>query len=738
MRGDARILHALNRLTFGPRPGDVDAVRAMGLEKWFDQQLNPENIDETDLDARLAQFPAMQWSTQDLLYRMPSQAMIRQAADSKINIPPSGTLHAVYENQIYRYQMRKAAQAEKQTNAAANPNAASQTPGATASPTSAMNGAAMDGAGGGMTAPTQAAATQPAGAQMNGAQQPDMTAATGPVMNAMTPSATNAASTQTANQVSTAPVADQALIAGILALQPVDRVRRLQEMQPEDFDGFMKSLKPVQRAALVADMTPDLKESVEDLAAPEQTVVRELMAERLTRDIYSNAQLEEVMTDFWLNHFNVYLRKNEQMPYYLVSYARDVIRPHSMGKFEDLLEAVAHSPTMMIYLDNAQSMGPDSLAAARAKMVNERRGNGKKQAPEGLNENYARELMELHTVGVNGGYTQADVTQVARVLTGWTVDRPQFGGEFQFNENRHEPGTKKVMGAKIKDGGEMEGRELLHMLATRPATAEFISRKLAIRFVSDEPPQALVDRMAKAYMASGGDIPTVLKTLFHSPEFWAANDDSVKVKTPLEYVVSAVRASNANVANFEPLVNALRQMGMPLYGCIPPVGYKWDEADWVSTGALVDRMNFALSLASNKLPGITVGWAPETDLSALDSDAPAQQVVPTPETEEARLAQVLLPGGVSDATRAAALKEFQAQSAQAATQDPARQDPPMMQRTPQISESAPFDAVRISSTAAVETPVVRRPNRAPAADAYEREDQLLAGLLMGSPEFQRR
>jgi hypothetical protein len=193
------------------------------------------------------------------------------------------------------------------------------------------------------------------------------------------------------------------------------------------------------------------------------------------------------------------------------------------------------------------------------------------------------------------------------------------------------------------------------------------------------------------------------------------------------------------------LVNALKQMGMPLYGCVPPVGYKWDEADWVSTGALVDRMNFALSLASNKLPGITVGWAPETDLSALDSDAPAQQIVPTPETEEARLEQVLLPGGVSDATRAAALKEFQVQNAQAATQDPARQDPArqnppmMMQANPQLSESTPFGAVRTSSTAVpAAAPVSRRPNRAPAADAYEREDQLLAGLLMGSPEFQRR
>ncbi|MGD1106212.1 MAG: DUF1800 family protein [Terracidiphilus sp.] len=723
LQGDARILHALNRLTFGPKPGDLEAVRAMGLDKWFDGQLHPESLDETDLNARLAEYPAMQWSTQDLMFRMPSPAIIRQAADGKIEIPRGGTLHAVYENQIYRYQLRKAAQADKQTAANQGQNQAGS------APTTAMNGGAGSNANSGngnMNAAANSSASSSGNASANpnmdaaggtiasnaggapnmaaqpGAAQPDMNAATTQSMNmspnAMTPAATN--------QASTTPAVDEARIARILALEPTERVRRLQAMQPEEFESFIKSLKSMQRAALVAGMSPDLRESVEDLAAPEQTVVRELFAERLTRDIYSNAQLQEVMTDFWLNHFNVYLRKNEQMPYYLVSYERDTIRPHAMGKFEDLLEAVAHSPAMLIYLDNAQSMGPDSLAADRAKMVNERRPNAKRQAPEGLNENYARELMELHTVGVNGGYTQADVTQVARVLTGWTVDRPQLGGEFQFNDNRHEPGTKKVMGTKIKEKGETEGRELLHMLATRPATAEFISRKLAIRFVSDNPPQALMDRMAKSYLSSGGDIPTVLKTLFRSPEFWAAGDDSAKVKTPLEYVVSAVRASNANVANFEPLVNALKRMGMPLYGCIPPVGYKWDEADWVSTGALVDRMNFALSLAANRLPGITVGWAPKMDMSTLDDNAPAMQVVPTPASEETRLEQVLLPGGVSDATRAAALKEFEEQNGQ-----------------------SPLMATPVAAA--------RRQNRAPA-DAYEREDQLLAGLLLGSPEFQRR
>jgi uncharacterized protein (DUF1800 family) len=682
LKGDDRILHALNRFTFGPKPGDLEGVQAMGLEKWFDQQLHPASIDETDLNTRLAEYPSMQWSTQDLIYRLPSNAVVRQAADGKIQIPPNGALHAVYENQIYRYQIRKTEKADKQPTPAPTQGQAANPQGGDMSANGGMSAAVSMGANTGMA---PAATPQPAMAQpAAGAQD----------MNAMASSAANPA-----------PM-DQALIVRIIALQPEQRVASLQEMQPQDFENFIKALKPAQRLALRAGMTPDLKESLDDLENPEQTVVQELFAQRLTRDIYSNAQLQEVMTDFWLNHFNVFLRKNEQMPYYLVSYERDVIRPLALGKFEDLLEAVAHSPAMLIYLDNAQSVGPDSLAAERAKMAESRRPNAKKQAPQGLNENYARELMELHTLGVNGGYTQADVTQVARVLTGWTVDRPQAGGGFQFNPNRHEPGTKKVLNTKIKEDGEMEGHELLHLLASRPATAQFISRKLAIRFVGDNPPQALVDRMAKSYMASGGDIPTVLKTLFHSPEFWAADDYRAKVKTPLEFVVSAARASNASIENFQPLQNALRQMGMPLYGAVPPTGYKWDAADWVSTGALVDRMNFALALAANRLPGITVEWAPELDLSSLDSDAPSKQVIPTPESEEARLEPMLVAGGVSATTRSAALDQFEKQNAQ---------------------------------NVAAATPVVaRRPNRAPAADAYEREDQLLAGLLMGSPEFQRR
>jgi len=473
-------------------------------------------------------------------------------------------------------------------------------------------------------------------------------------------------------------------------------------MQPAEFDEFFKSLKGPQRTALMAGLTPDMKETVGALENPQRTVAEELIAQRLTRDIYSNAQLHEVMTDFWFNHFNVYLRKNEGMPYYLVGYERDSIRPHALGKFEDLLDATAHSPAMLLYLDNAESIGPNSRAAERARMNAARNAGNAKKAEEGLNENYARELMELHTLGVNGGYTQADVIQVARILTGWTVDRPQRGGGFVFNPNRHEPGTKKALGKKFKENGEGEGRDLLHFLATRPATARFVSHKLAVRFVSDDPPESLIERMSKSYLSSSGDIAAVLKTMFHSPEFWSTTAYRAKVKTPLEYVVSAARASNADITNLRPLANAMREMGMPLYGAIPPTGYKWEASDWMSTEALVNRMNFALSLAANRLPGISTAW------SSKESDPGA--TMPNPQSEESRLESILIAGTVSDSTRSAVLQQFAAQS----TNGPAAQSRPRAQSMP-VSENRPL---------------------APAA--VEKQDQLLAGLLLGSPEFQRR
>jgi uncharacterized protein (DUF1800 family) len=678
LKGDERILQALNRFTFGPRPGDLEAVRAMGLDAWFEQQLHPQTLDQTALNERLAQYPAMQWSVPDLLYRVPSGAIIRQAIAGKIDIPQHGTLHAVYVDQMYRQQEKKAEKAQ-QTTAQAVP------------------------------APAQMASGQ--APTMDGGSAGNSMAASTPAMNSeMTKAAALDSATAAAADALSQP--DFPPFASIEALAPHERVAQLQQMQPAEFDSFMHSLKGQQRNQLTADMTPDLREAVEDLENPQRMVAQELMAERLTRDIYSSAQLQEVMTDFWLNHFNIYLRKNDETPYYLVSYARDTVRPNAMGKFEDLLEAVAHSPAMMLYLDNSESMGPDSLAAEHAKMQ-QSRNPGKKKVDEGLNENYARELMELHTLGVNGGYTQADVTQVARILTGWTVTQPQRGGGFEFNENRHEPGTKKVMGTKFKDDGEREGETLLHFLVTRPATAQFISRQLAIRFVSDDPPQSLVDRMARTYMSTGGDISAILRTLFRSPEFWAASDYRSKVKTPLEFVVSAVRASNADVENFQPIENALHQMGMQLYGCIPPTGYKWVASEWVSTSALVDRMNFALNLAANRLPGVRVSWSnqpADVNVGLTSDSAPDAQAAPIPtlDQEETRLEPMIVAGGVGEQTRTAALSQFDSQSAQGS-----------------------FTVYPVSAEA--------KPRNAPRpANALERQDEVLAGLLIGSPEFQRR
>ncbi|HVU46903.1 MAG TPA: DUF1800 domain-containing protein [Terracidiphilus sp.] len=709
LQGNERILQALNRFTFGPRPGDLETVQAMGLDAWFEKQLQPSSIDQTDLNARLAQFPAMQWSVPDLLYRIPSNAVIRQAIDGRAQIPSRGTLHAVYENQIYRLQEKKAAQQEKKQADAEN-SAPAQAAKNQAAPANDMAEPAPSDQARNSSSGAKNAASVSSTAILNQLDQLDMPMADNATV--QKPAAAQLIANDQPGALDDQ-AGNQALFREVVMLQGAKRVLRLQSMQPEEFDAFFKSLRPIQRRALDEGLSPDLREAVSDLENPQRLVVEELIAQRLTRDIYSSAQLQEVMTDFWFNHFNIYLRKNEQMPYYLVSYERDVIRPHALGKFQDLLEAVAHSPAMLIYLDNAESIGPDSLAAERAKMIAWRRPNNKAKAPEGINENYARELMELHTLGVNGGYTQADVIQAARVLTGWTVDQPGRGGGFVFNENRHEPGTKTVLGKKIKNGGQKEGEELLHILASRPAAAQFLSKELAIRFVSDDPPQSLIDRMAKTYMSSGGDISAVMRTLFHSPELWAASDYRAKVKTPLEFVVSAARAGNADVENFLPLINALRQMGMPLYGCIPPTGYKWDAAEWVSTGSLVDRMNFALNLAANRLPGITVKWSSPTPPAStpnvgLLANPGASPDDPTPESEEARLEPLIVAGGVSAATRSAALQQFQAQIAQ---------DSSLMR---------PVSAI------------ARPQNRAKTATTLERQDQVLAGLLIGSPEFQRR
>jgi uncharacterized protein (DUF1800 family) len=365
-----------------------------------------------------------------------------------------------------------------------------------------------------------------------------------------------------------------------------------------------------------------------------------------------------------------------------------------------------------------------------------------KAKDRGLNENYARELMELHTLGVKcevsadrpvselpktcgQGYTQKDVTEVAKVLTGWTIDRPLRGGEFQFEPKRHEPGAKMVLGRTIEQSGEQEGLTVLHMLASSPATAEFISRKLAVRFVSDEPPQALVDRMAKSFETTHGDIKAVLRTMFNAPEFWSPEVNRAKVKTPLEFVVSAVRASDAEVVNAQPLVQSLDKLGMPLYGMQTPNGYNWTAEPWVNTADLVNRMNFALVLSGNRLGGSRTDW-PQVlgsqsglKMTAVELGGPDKEMAAA---KERGLEAVLLGQPASDRTRETVLKQFD----DAAAQQQAVKDFYIKAQDPELMAGA----LPGGSMAA-------NPNR-PRVVAVDQEAAIMAGLLLGSPEFQRR
>jgi uncharacterized protein (DUF1800 family) len=313
-----------------------------------------------------------------------------------------------------------------------------------------------------------------------------------------------------------------------------------------------------------------------------QTVFEDLQSQKLLRAVYSRRQLQEVLTDFWFNHFNIDARKIEDKPV-MVEYERDVIRPRVFGKFRDLLEADAKSPAMLFYLDNWVS---------RAKAIN---------------ENYAREVMELHTLGVDGGYTQGDVMEVARAFTGWTMSKPHEASGFEFNAKAHDGGAKLVLGRRLKAGsGMQDGESVLDILAKHPSTARFIATKLARRFVSDDPPPSLVARVAKTFTKSDGDLREVMRVLLTSPEFYAASSYDAKVKSPLEFVAGALRVTGASVTNPRGFTGTIANLGEPLYQCQPPSGYPDRSSAWMNTGALVGRLNFARSLAGNGLPAARV------------------------------------------------------------------------------------------------------------------------------------
>jgi len=404
-------------------------------------------------------------------------------------------------------------------------------------------------------------------------------------------------------------------------------------------DYFMPAQMAQRRARQQAAAQPsESATGKRDARTPEQAqmmqaqrqVFADLAQQKILRAIYSERQLNEVLVDFWFNHFNVFAGKGLTRNY-LTEYERDAIRPHVLGKFRDLLEATAKNPAMLFYLDNWQSAAPEGARIAapntrnRANPSNPRRPfrrpgqigtlppqrtvadlppNAQNRKPRGLNENYARELMELHTLGVDGGYTQKDVQEIARAFTGWTIANPRQGGGFVFDPRMHDDGEKIVLGHKIKaGGGEHDGKDVLDILASHPSTARFIATKLARRFVADEPPPSLIDRAAERFRDTKGDLREVVRTIVTSREFFAPEAYRAKVKTPFEFVASAARATEADSLNAMPLVQTMRELGMPLYQCQPPTGYADRAEAWVNTGALLNRMNFAVALTEGRVRG---------------------------------------------------------------------------------------------------------------------------------------
>jgi len=419
----------------------------------------------------------------------------------------------------------------------------------------------------------------------------------------------------------------------VLPLTAAELYRDYPPARPQDVQRFQ-----------AGQMTP---QEIREVFPPNRrpaVITAQLQAAKLTRAVLSERQLEEVMVDFWLNHFNVYALKGP-VRWMVPDYERQALRPHALGRFRDLVVATAQHPAMLYYLDNWLSTRDDFVLPPS-------RGGRKL----GLNENYARELMELHTLGVDGGYTQQDVIEVARCFTGWTIDRPQQGGEFLFRPVTHDRGEKRVLGTVIPaGGGQDDGLAVIDLLVRHPSTARFISTKLVRRFVSDEPPPALVERAARTFRSTGGDIRAVLVTIFSAPEFISAEAQHAKVKTPLEVVASAARVLGVRLESPEEatqgraavmgggavLARQVAALGEPLYEAQAPTGHPDVAEAWVSASALLSRMNFALALAHNRLPGARVELAPF--LEGVDRRQPAQVLD--------RLLAVVLRGQVSPDTR---------------------------------------------------------------------------------------
>ncbi len=512
-----RPLHLLNRLSFGPRPGEADRVRRKGIEKWIEEQLHPDEIPVNPvLTARLEPLDSLRMSDQEIAEHYPSSQLIRAMAMGKEPLPEDPELQVIVEHLIERYRNRK------------------------------------DG----------------------NRSQPSW------------------------REYLAAMPAEQRRI--LLWGTPRQKVKLLLEMKAGEFADLLTVLPRKKRRALFAYAPVELRRRMLMVSSPQQVVINDLIESKLCRAVYSDRQLEEVLTDFWFNHFNVYLNKGP-LRQLTTTYERDAIRPHVLGKFGGLLRATAQHPAMLYYLDNWLSADPKAVEKIRARRPNALRNI------RGLNENYGRELLELHTLGVDGGYTQEDVIAVARCFTGWSVHDLRHGGGFEFHARLHDREEKQVLGYRISPGGGIEdGMKVLDILARHPSTARFVSTKLAQRFVADHPPESLIETMAWTFQKTGGDLREVMRAMLASREFFSVGAWRGKVKSPLELVVSSVRALGARVEFATGLAEQIEQMGEPLYRKEEPTGYSNSSDAWMSSATLVARLNFAFALAANRQPGVKV------------------------------------------------------------------------------------------------------------------------------------
>jgi Uncharacterized protein conserved in bacteria len=570
---DQKAAHVLNRLGFGARPGDVERVKAMGVQKFIEQQLNGLSIEDSAAEAKVKGLEIFGMSTSEVFAKYPNPgALLRQLEGGR------------------------AAQANAQNN------------------------------------------------------------------NAMAPGA----------------MPDAAAEQKMTADEQRERRQKLQELYREY----------------------DLR--------PANQLLPQIIGNRMMRAVYSERQLQEVMVDFWQNHFNVYAGK-AAVRWFIPSYERDVLRKNALGNFKDLVVGTAQHPAMLFYLDNFESQSPNAQANARGgnrlqqqmrngnlnarqrERIKERQGltdaqldarikQGQQVAQNrqrrGINENYARELMELHTMGVDSGYTQKDIVEVARAFTGWTIADPrgyrraaagmiqgeedkrlarlqrQAGipddiesGEFYFNERWHDKDAKTFLGQKIDGGGVNDGLKVIDILVKQPATAKFIARKLAVKFVNDNPSDALVGRVADAFSRSNGDIKTTLRAIFSDKEFFAPENYRAKIKTPFELAVSSLRALGGTTNSSPQMIAMLNKLGEVPYGYQAPTGYPDTAEDWVNTGALLERLNFAVAVASNRIPGTRV------ELKGFDT---ADRMVVLDQAIDR-----ILHGEVSEGTKASLVKQLE-------------------------------------------------------------------------------